>query len=194
MKKSLIFAASVILGSQVWAVESSAQVAEIFVGEPTVGQDSAHLASLPRSSSTVGGGTRSTTLATSGPAPSLSYLEVSYVGSANVGGYESIAPSQLTTVYDHGGTWLRVVTDELGYGNNPVARFNGSILPSSANIQTQNICWTGSGYTLSCSAGQTIVGFRKYWKLDGYQGGNFSYQNTSTNSPWNTMSDSISIQ
>lgn len=42
--------------------------------------------------------------------------------------------------------------------------------------------------------GQAVVGYRRYWKLDGNQRGTFFYQNTSMNSPWNTMSDSIYIQ
>ncbi len=42
--------------------------------------------------------------------------------------------------------------------------------------------------------GQSVVGYRRYWKLGGNQRGAFSYQNTSMNSPWNTMSDSIYIQ
>ena len=42
--------------------------------------------------------------------------------------------------------------------------------------------------------GQAVVEYRCYWKLDRNQRGTFSYQNTSMNLPWNTMSDSIYIQ
>jgi hypothetical protein len=125
-------------------------------------------------------------------AAGLSYLQVSNVGSSSVG-WETISASQATTAYDHGGVQLRVATTEIGYGNVPVARYNGSVLPSSANYLTENICQSGSTYVIPCAVGQTIVGFRKYWNLDGKQNGSFTYQNTSTNSPWNTVNDSISI-
>jgi hypothetical protein len=134
-------------------------------------------------------------VALSGPAPALSYLQVAFVGSSNVSGFwETIAPSQFSTVQDHGGVQLRVVTDELGYGNARVALFNGAVLPASANYQTQSFCWNGSQYTTACTPGQIIYGFRRYWNLDGRQGGSFYYQNTSTNSPFNTLSDTISIR
>ena len=64
---------------------------------------------------------------------------------------------------------------------------------SSANYQTTPVCVTGGSYTWPCTAGQTVVGFLRYYNLDGNQSGLFKYQNTSTNSPWNTMSVQISI-
>lgn len=128
-----------------------------------------------------------------GPAPGLTYLQISYVGSSNIG-WEQTPDGLYTTVYDHGGTQLRVVTDELGYGNLMVARMNGSVLPSSAQYSNSTICWNGVSYVTPCSAGQTVAGWRRYWNLDGYQSGTFSYQNTSINSPFNTMSDWINIR
>ena len=130
---------------------------------------------------------------TRGPAPGLTYLQISYVGSSNIG-WEQTPDGLYTTVYDHGGAQLRVVTDELGYGNLMVARMNGSVLPSSAQYSNSTICWNGYSYVTPCSAGQTVAGWRRYWNLDGYQSGTFSYQNTSTNSPFNTMSDWINIR
>ena len=84
---------------------------------------------------------------------------------------------------------------EVYFGTVPRARDSEqlSTVPASANDLTQTICWKGSAYVLPCSAGQTVVGHRKYWNLDSKQNESFSYQNTSTNSPWKTMSDSISI-
>lgn len=130
---------------------------------------------------------------TAAPAPGLSYLQITNVGSSNVG-WELVSAMQTTTAFDHGGMQLRVVTDEIGYGNLPIARHNGAVLPSSANYATQQICWNGSTYIIPCSPGQTVAGWRRYWNLDAHQNGTFSYQNTSTNSPWNTLSDSLWIK
>lgn len=123
-------------------------------------------------------------------APPLSYVQIRHVGSSNQG-WENLSDSQFSTTLDHGGAQLRVVTVEVGYGTSRVARINGVNLPSSANYQTLNFC--GSNYLVACSPGQTIVGFTRYWNLDGYQGGTFTYQTTSINSPWNTMSDAMNI-
>ena len=173
------------------ATDTTVQQVEVYFGTVPSASDAAQLATVPVPNPVARSGAKAA-LAAAGPAPALSYLQITNVGSSNVG-WEAIAASQTTTAYDHGGAQLRVVTDEIGYGNVPVARYNGGVLPASANYLTQTICWNGSAYVLPCSAGQTVVGYRKYWNLDGKQNGSFSYQNTSTNSPWNTMSDSISI-
>lgn len=126
-------------------------------------------------------------------APPLTYLQVWYVGSSTCG-WESISDSQTTTICDHGGSQLRVVVMELGYGGNPIGFMNSGLLSSSANYLNQGVCRDAYGQLVSpCSAGQTIVGWLRYWNLDGYQGGYFQHQNTSLNSPWNTMYDNISI-
>jgi hypothetical protein len=173
------------------AADTTAQQVEIYFGTVPSVTDAAQLAAVPVPNAANRSGAKAA-LAAAGPAPALSSLQISNLGSSNVG-WEGIAAAQTTTTYDHGGAQLRVVTDEFGYGNVPVARYNGSVLPSSTNYLTQTICWNGSAYVLPCSAGQTVVGWRKYWNLDGKQNGLFSYQNTSTNSPFNTLSDSISI-
>lgn len=132
-------------------------------------------------------------LRTNGPAGGLVYLQVTHVHSANAS-WESISEWQQSTSYDHGGPAITVVTDEIGYGSNPIARFNGRQLPSSSMIQQKPICANASSVSLGCSPGQTIVGYRRYWLITGSQSGLFGYQNTSTNSPWNTMSDSLTIR
>lgn len=124
------------------------------------------------------------------PAAPLSYVQVRYVGSSNIG-WEAISDSMPSTIQNHGGAQLRVLTVEVGYGISRVAKINGTTLPSSANYQTIAFC--GSNFLTPCSAGQTIVGYSRYWNLDGYQGGSFYYQTTSINSPWNTMSDTLNI-
>ena len=126
------------------------------------------------------------------PAPPLSYVEVRFVGSSTQG-WEATGENQLATAYDHGGALLRVVTVEVGYGSNPVAQFNGATLPRSANYQTDAFC-NYSNFLEPCRAGQTIVGYVRYWNLDGQQSGSFWYQNTSINSPWNTLGDRMYIQ
>jgi hypothetical protein len=82
---------------------------------------------------------------------------------------------------------------EIGYGNNPVAWMIGGLLPISANYQTTPVCVVGGYYSWPCPAGYTVVGFLRYYNLNGRQAGLFEYQNTSTNSPWNTMYTRINI-
>lgn len=130
-------------------------------------------------------------LAAAQSAPPISYVQVRYVGSTNQG-WEPVADGTFTTTLDHGGAQLRVLTVEVGYGGTRIARINGVTLPSSANYQTLAFC--GSNFLTPCTAGQTIVGFSRYWNIDGYQSGTFQYQTTSLNSPWNTLSDSMIIQ
>jgi Domain of unknown function (DUF4879) len=124
------------------------------------------------------------------PAPPLSYVQIRYVGSSTQG-WEPIADGNFTTSLDHGGALMRVVTVEVGYGSSRIARMNGSVLPSSANYQSDAFC--SSNFLTPCQPGQTIVGFTRYWNVDGYPGGTFSYQSTSINYPFNTMSDTLNI-
>ena len=126
-------------------------------------------------------------------AQGLQYLQVAAVLSAS-GGWESIGAYQMATSRDHGGGSLRVVTEEIGYGNVLVARMNGILLPASANYQNESICFNGRAATTRCSPGQIVVDIAAIGSLTEISGGTFSYQNTSMNSPWNTMSDSIYIQ
>ncbi|MBI3286285.1 MAG: DUF4879 domain-containing protein [Burkholderiales bacterium] len=129
-------------------------------------------------------------------APALTFLQVDYVYSQKWGSYEPVSGHQTSTVNDHGGSWLWIITDELGYGDNPVATWNGGQVSLAKNFVTQSICvnWARTGYDIPCQAGQTVVGFRKYWDFTGNESGVFTYQNQSTNSPWNTMFDSMSIK
>lgn len=122
-------------------------------------------------------------------APALSNMWVYAVGSSNCGWEYTAGLS--TTTCDHGGAQLRTAVLEIGYGSSRIAWMNGGIVGSSyANTP---VCVTGGYYTWPCTAGQTIVGFLVEYNIDGHQNGLFRYQNTSTNSPWNTMSVQISI-
>ncbi len=127
-----------------------------------------------------------------GPAPALSSLEVRYVGSSNQG-WEPIAASQLLTTRDHGGPQLRALTVEGGYGRTPIAFMNGVRLPSAARYLSEPIC-DASNFLAACRAGQTVIGWRHYWNLDGYQSGRFSSQNTSIVFPFRTLTDAVNIR
>ncbi|MDI9689709.1 YolA family protein [Burkholderia cenocepacia] len=125
------------------------------------------------------------------PAPPLTAMWVYAVGSTDCG-WEYTA-GLTTTTCNHGGAQLRSAVLEIGYGASRVAWMNSGVLPSSAMYASTPVCITGGYYTWPCTAGQTVVGFLNEYNLDGYQNGIFKYQNTSTNSPWNTMSVQISI-
>ncbi len=125
------------------------------------------------------------------PAPPISYVEIRYVGSSNQG-WEPISENQYSTTLDHGGAQLRVLTVEIGYGSTPGAKVDGINLPASANYQSDPFC-NYSNFLQPCSPGQIVVGWVRYWNLDSYQSGTFGYQNTSKNSPWNTLGDILYI-
>ncbi|WP_158620070.1 DUF4879 domain-containing protein [Corallococcus sicarius] len=130
---------------------------------------------------------------TLGPAPALSYVQVYAVGSSNVG-WESVSASQVTTAYDHGGDVLLVAVLELGYGTSRYVTMAGSAVSGSMNYANDSICDDGFGnLVMPCSPGQVIVGFMRYYDVSGNQSGTFYYQSTSINSPFNTMSDTMSI-
>lgn len=115
------------------------------------------------------------------PAPPLTYLQVTYVRS-QMKPWEYIRDSQFSTVNDHGGTWLEVETAELGYGTNLIARYNGQKMTNSANTPIVN-------------SSRVVIGWRRVWRINTtITSGTFTYQATSMNSPWNTMSDRLSIK
>jgi hypothetical protein len=113
-------------------------------------------------------------------APTLTYLEVYAVISSNHPEYEYISPSQIRTLYDHGGSEMYIVTVELGYGQNEFARFDGTKL---REIASSRIITTGG----------IVVGWYRWWDASGYVGGQFTYQSTSINPPNNTMTDSVQV-
>lgn len=122
----------------------------------------------------------------------LRQLVVGAVYSAN-GGQEYIALGQYATKKSHGGSFVRVITLELGIGIDPIAKMNGNQLgrfPLSTTAICQNIL---TGQYGTCTAGQTVAGYQYVWDVTTWQKGSFTYQNTSANSPWNTMSTWITI-
>lgn len=121
----------------------------------------------------------------------LTELYVYGVYSSNCG--VEFTAGQSSTSCDHGGSVLQTAVLEIGYGGNPIVWMSGGILPSSASIGSTAVCITNNTYTWPCSAGQTIVGFLREYDISGNQNGLFRYQNTSLNSPFNTLSVQISI-
>lgn len=76
---------------------------------------------------------------------------------------------------------MRVVTIEYGYGYDRIAKMCGSTVPLRRRDP------------LDTDGDRIVDGHICYWDCTGYNSGQFTYQNTSTNSPWNTMSDWINI-
>lgn len=87
---------------------------------------------------------------------------------------------------------MSVTVDELGYGNAPVALFNGGMI--NTLISSSPFCTYSYNNPIPCKAGQSIIGWRKKYSLNGNQSGTFKYQNTSSVSPWTTKSDTLYIQ
>ena len=61
----------------------------------------------------------------SGPAAPLTSLNVVQVES-ELGGVETINQNSFSTSRNHGGKYLYITTKEMGYGQNPFAKMNGS--------------------------------------------------------------------
>ena len=120
----------------------------------------------------------------------LSRMEVFAVWSSNCN--LEYTTGKYTTTCDHGGAQLRVFVLEVGYGFNRKASMMGDDLPRAGIVDTLDVCMFGN-QPYDCH-GQSIEGFIHEIKLDGYQNGQFVYQNTSVNAPMNTMSTWIIIQ
>jgi hypothetical protein len=116
------------------------------------------------------------------PAPPLTYLQVYAAISTLHPTYEYFSENQYTSTYNHGGGEMYIVTVELGYGFNRIARMNNGT--NLGYLQSQAIV----------DSGNIVIGWYYWWTASAYESGQFTYQNTSTNSPWNTMSDWINIQ
>jgi hypothetical protein len=108
------------------------------------------------------------------PAPNLSSVETVAVCSAQF--YSLYAPYEcevvsglIGTYADHGGAWMQIITDELGYRSWGMATLNGSPLQEiySAPI---------------VDSFRNVIGYRRWWLANGYQGGTFYYRALSINS------------
>jgi hypothetical protein len=123
------------------------------------------------------------------PAPSLTILHVTEIKSTE-GGDETISPGQLSTAKPHGGNNIDFYTIEYGFGNNPVAQFKTNGQPHAKNIPET------SREEIIDPATNLGIGYRKIFTYSGepVSGGEFTYQNTSENKPWNTMSTRLTLQ
>lgn len=118
-----------------------------------------------------------------GPAPGISSYKVAYVGSSTYqlkyggSGYEKMLyPNQASTVEDHGGAQLYVVTEQLGYDAYTVAKMNG-------------VTCAYAGYEALYVTYPIVAGFRNYWNCSGQQQGTFTATAYSVNTytPWYTQ-------
>lgn len=125
-------------------------------------------------------------------APPLTDMFIYAIGSSDCG-WEYPPSGATSTSCNHGGAVMQAAVFELGYGSSRIAWMGGGTLPSSAYLGSSPVCESFGELTFDCTAGLTIVGWVVDYDLSGWQGGFFRYQNTSTNSPFNTMSVQINI-
>ncbi|MBB6215158.1 hypothetical protein HNQ80_001247 [Anaerosolibacter carboniphilus] len=116
------------------------------------------------------------------PAPPLTYLQVYAAISSKHPTYEYFSENQLSSIEDHGGDEMYIVTVELGYGHTQFAKMGNVLLNV---VQSEAI---------DLDNDSIIDGWFYWWDASSYESGNFTYQNTSSNYPWNTMSDAIYIK
>lgn len=99
----------------------------------------------------------------------LTRAYVSWVHSARAGA--ELVEGRSSTARDHGGAWMRIATDDIGYGRNAQARLLGSPL---REIRTEALCHVG-GRPNPCNGRGTVIGYRRTWEASGREGGNFEY-------------------
>jgi len=121
----------------------------------------------------------------SAPAPPLTALKVVGVysdkgGVNGKGGWEQPITSIFSTQYPHYGNTLEVNVCETGYGQFPIAKFNTVPMTLVSSTPTLN--------------GSLVTGFCRTWLYkDSFNGGIFTYQATSINYPFRTLSIRFSI-
>ena len=124
-------------------------------------------------------------------APPLTQTDIFAVESSNCG-FERLYSPYVSTTCDHGGAWLYVYVLEVGYGTGGKATMRGDVLPRSTLLLSKPLC-TINGVLDFCPVGLPVEGYLYVYNLSGYQGGQFAYENTSINYPFNTMYRWISI-
>jgi len=116
-------------------------------------------------------------------APPLDIFEVYAICSEQHPSWEYIGQNDYATDYDHGGSYMYVVTYERGIAN-----------PASREATIDGYDLTLIDYELLSGSDGIVYGAVVYWDASGYQEGQFYSQSTSMNFPWNTMYDWINIQ
>ncbi|ACY13692.1 hypothetical protein Hoch_1105 [Haliangium ochraceum DSM 14365] len=129
------------------------------------------------------------------PAPGITYFQIvgicsSYSGGCNPATYtwESIDAYQTSTVFNHGGSIVGTAVLEYGYGNGG-ANLGGV---SGSNYDIEYLCGSMSNLH-SCSTGETVTGFLKFYSFSGPQGGSLSANTSSIAYPFGFWSDSLYI-
>ncbi|MDF5713222.1 MAG: DUF4879 domain-containing protein [Rhizonema sp. NSF051] len=123
------------------------------------------------------------------PAPPLTALRVTGVYSdmgsvSGNGGWEYPIPmtSSISTQYSHYGNVIGVYVCETGYGQNSIAKFNGNPMKLDRSDPQPD------------SSG-TITGYCRLWEYDNsFNGGTFTYQASSINAPFRTLSLSFYVR
>ena len=124
------------------------------------------------------------------PAPVLTQVYVQEVTST-LGGREIIGQGVYSTSRHHGGAITSVLVREIGYGANPVATMNGTVLK---NAKTEAICDVGGQYVVPCPPGYWVVGWQNQYDITNSPNGRFTFQDTSSVPPINTRSVWLNIQ
>lgn len=125
------------------------------------------------------------------PARGLQYFEI-YAIQSSKSGYKWEYPgfSATSTNKDHGGTHLRVVVFQYGYGNSNKAMLNAK---QRYEYQSDSLCGTLQNIH-PCRAGETITGYFLYFNFDGEQSGQLNVSANSTAYPFVYKQDSIYIK
>jgi hypothetical protein len=120
-----------------------------------------------------------------GPAPNLTSVQVIAVCSADF--YAAYAPYDCedvstigTTVFNHGGAWMEVITKEMGYRAYGSATMAGSSVSEIGNQGILNIY-------------NEYIGWYRWFDASGYSSGLFNYTAASINT-YATYSDSVTVQ
>lgn len=117
-----------------------------------------------------------------GPAPPITSVQVYAVASQHSAAWSYTHPYQFST-QGEGGSWVCVVTQEIGYGQPISATLNG-YLGTQLTQYNQAIIQNGS-----------IVGWYRYWYFQGANlNGEFVYNVRSINSPFTTKTAWIYVE
>lgn len=127
-------------------------------------------------------------------APDVSELAIYAMASTTAGGGWEYPAGSMSTTYNYGGKFFRVAVVEMGYASWRKASYKGNYLPFSANYQEDTIRGGTATAPESCSAGQTVIGYIEYWKLDGETGGGKFYYETSGGTGASGVSTQIYIK
>lgn len=111
-----------------------------------------------------------------GPAPALTYVQ-NYMVKSSRGGEEILEKNQTATKNDHGGGKMEISTIQLGFSNSKFAKMSGSEILGLVRSEVIDVDGDRIG-----------DGMLYVWNANRYEDGIFTYQATSANAPWNTMS------